>query len=124
MKQQIYSPRITNFSWGLMEIEGQQHFKDVKCFPGGSRAWDWNETGTSHIPGIQPSDVKELLESGATCVVLATGVLGRLQICPETLQLLEGLNIPVHVLKTKEAVALYNKLRETEPVGGLFHSTC
>ncbi len=119
-----HSPRITHFSWGHIEVEEQQHFKDVKCFPCGSRAWDWNETGTKHIPGIQQSDVKELLEQGATSVVLATGVFGKLHICPETLQLLKDLNIPVHVLQTKEAVALYNKLRETEQVGGLFHSTC
>jgi len=30
----------------------------------------------------------------------------------------------VHVLPTKEAAALYNKLAENAPVGGLFHTTC
>jgi len=124
MKQQNNLPHITNFSWGHIEIDEQQHFRDVKCFPCGSRSWDWNETGTKHSPGIQPSDVKELLEQGATCVVLATGVYGRLQICPETLQMLKDLNIPVHVLKTGAAIKKYNELRETEAVGGLFHSTC
>ena len=29
-----------------------------------------------------------------------------------------------HVEETKAAVRVYNELRETEPVGGLFHSTC
>jgi hypothetical protein len=32
--------------------------------------------------------------------------------------------IAAHVLPTRDAVALYNKLAETEPVGGLFHTTC
>ena len=120
----IYSPRITNFSWGHIKIEGNQQFKDVKCFPNGVRAWDWNETGTKHTPGIKPTDVQELLDNGAACIVLSTGVLGRLQICSETLQLLNSLKIPVHVLKTEKAIELYNKLSKTELVGGLFHSTC
>ena len=30
--------------------------KDFKLYPGGGREWDWNETGTRHVPGIQPGD--------------------------------------------------------------------
>jgi hypothetical protein len=30
----------------------------------------------------------------------------------------------VHVLPTQHAMALYNKLAQAEPVGGLFHTTC
>ena len=48
----------------------------------------------------------------------------RLQTCPETLEILEREGIAVHVEETTTAVRLYNELRETEPVGGLFHSTC
>ncbi len=36
-----------------LEVEGRQTFKDAKIFPGGPRGWDWRETGTSHVPGIQ-----------------------------------------------------------------------
>ncbi len=124
MKQQINSPRISHLSWGKIEVDGRRRFKDAKCFPGGCRAWNWTETGTHHVPGIQPSDVKELLEQGATCVVLSTGFLGKLQIGRDTFQLLKDLDVPVHVRQTQEAVALYNKLTKTEPVGALFHSTC
>ena len=125
MKQSFpSSPRITHISWGHIVLEGQQSFQDVKCFPGGARAWDWRETGTHHVPGIQPSDVKELLEQGATCVVLSKGFYERLQVSSKTLSLLKELNIQVYVRQTQEAVELYNQLRETEPVGGLFHSTC
>jgi hypothetical protein len=127
MKITTYSPRITHISWGKIEVDGQQHFKDAKCFPGGSRTWDWKETGTQHSPGIQPADIQELLEKGITCLILSKGMLERLQVCPETLQLLKNLDISVHVRQTKEAVELYNKLRETFAsiaVGGLFHSTC
>jgi hypothetical protein len=70
------------------------------------------------------TDVTELLEHGATVVVLTKGVYERLRVCPETLELLSDRGVAVHVLQTEEAVRAYNDLVETDHVGGLFHSTC
>lgn len=124
-EQKTLSPKITHLSWGSLEIEGQSSlFKDVKLFPGGARKWDWNETGTEHEPGIQPSDVEELLEHGATVIVLSRGFYERLQVSRETLQELEERNITTHVEQTEEAVRLYNELTKSEKVGALVHSTC
>lgn len=125
MEEKRHSPRITHLSWGRLEVEGKTGpYKDAKLFPGGSREWDWRETGTNHAPGIQPGDVQELLDRGATVVVLTRGINGRLQISPETGQFLSDRGIRVHVLQTEEAVNTYNELAETEPVGALFHTTC
>lgn len=120
------SPRITHVSWGCLEIaERQQPFKDAKLYPGGGRAWDWNETGTSHTPGIQPADVEELLDHGAEVVVLSKGMNERLGVKSETLQMLDDQNVETHVLQTEQAVKRYNQLQaDGKPVGGLFHSTC
>lgn len=119
------SPKITGLGWGKLEVEGvAQPYKDAKLYPGGSRAWDWRETGTEHSPGIQPADVHELLDHGAEVVVLATGVFGRLGVCPETMELLQERRVQVYVLKTREAVPLYNQLREKKQAGALIHSTC
>lgn len=118
------APHITRLSWGRIDVEGHGSFKDVKLHPGGCREWDWRETGTGHVPGIQPADVEELLQHGAAVVVLSSGVYGRLQVCPGTLQLLKDRGITVHVLRTKEAIRVYNECREKGPVGGLIHSTC
>jgi hypothetical protein len=123
MKQAMHSPRITHLCWGRLEIEDGS-LKDAKPFPGGSREWDWKETGTAHVPGIQPADVQALLEHGATVVVLSKGFHDRLQICQQTLQMLEDRNIPAHVEQSEQAVRLYNELRETQRVGALIHSTC
>jgi len=68
--------------------------------------------------------VQELLDRGATVVVLSRGMAEWRQVSRETLDFLNGRQIVVHVLATTEAVALYNKLAENEPVGGLFHTTC
>ncbi len=120
---QSSSPPITHLKWGQIEVEGQR-YKDAKLFPGGSREWDWRETGTQHRPGIQPADVTELLEKGALVLILTQGMLKMLQVCPQTLQILKEKGIEVHILQTELAAKLYNKLRETYPVVGLFHSTC
>jgi hypothetical protein len=118
------SPRIIHISWGHMEVEILGSGKDFKLYPGGGREWDWRETNTEHIPGIQPADVQELLENGSKVVVLSRGMELRLETCPETLQLLKDRGIDVHVEETRRAAQLYNKLAESEWVGGLFHSTC
>ena len=119
------SPRITQVSWGRLEVEGEaEPYKDAKLFPGGSREWNWRETQTSHRPGIQIADVQELLEHGSKVVLLSRGMAECLHVPPETLEFLKEREIPVHVLPTQHAVALYNKLAQTEPVGGLFHTTC
>jgi hypothetical protein len=119
------SPRILALSWGKMEIEGVGHGRDFKLWPGGGREWDWRETNTHHVPGIQVADVEELLEHGATAVVLTRGMLRVLQTCPETLDYLRQRGVTTHVEATKAAAELYNRLAEEgQAVGGLFHSTC
>ena len=97
----------------------------MKLWPGGVRAWDSRGTGIHHVPGIQVTDVEELLEHGARTVVLTRGMELVLQTCPETLEHLETRGIRTHVVETKEAARIYNELAARgEAVGGLFHSTC
>jgi len=125
VKNEKSSPQIKHVSWGRLEVEGEaEPYKDAKLFPGGSREWNWRETGTGHSPGIQIADVQELLEHGAKVVVLSRGMAECLHVPRETLDFLKEHQIAVHVLPTKEAAALYNKLAANEPVGGLFHTTC
>jgi hypothetical protein len=119
------APRITHLAWGEMEAEGLTPGCDMKLWPGGGRAWDWNETGTHHVPGIQVADVEELLGHGARTVILSRGMHLVLRTGPETLDHLRKLGIRVHVLATTEAANVYNELAtQGEAVGGLFHSTC
>jgi len=116
---------ISHISWGRIIVDGFGEGKDLKLFPGGVREWDWNETGTRHVPGIQPADVKELLTHGVSDVILSRGMELVLQTCPETLELLEEKAVTAHWLETREAVELYNQLlEEGRPVGALLHSTC
>jgi hypothetical protein len=118
------SPRILAISWGQMEVEGLGVGKDFRLFPGGGRLWDWSVSGTAHEPGIQRSDVDELINNGATAVVLSQGMQQRLLVPQSTIDYLEERSITVYVAETREAARIYNELVETTPVGGLFHSTC
>lgn len=123
--EQQRSPAIEELSWGRMQVAGLGPGKDYKLWPGGGRAWDWSETGTHHVPGIQAADVEELLTHGCRVVVLTRGMLLRLQTCPETVELLRGRGVGVRIAETREAAEIYNELAgRGEAVGGLFHSTC
>jgi hypothetical protein len=119
------SPLIEHISWGRMKVENVGEGKDFKLWPGGGRPWDWSETGTHHVPGIQPTDVAELVEHGADVIVLSRGVLRRLHTCKETLELLDAKGVEVSTAATMEAARSYNRLASAgRAVGGLFHSTC
>jgi hypothetical protein len=118
------SPRIASVAWGRIEVENVGTFKDAKVFRGGAREWNWNETGTAHELGIQPADVAELLDHGATVIVLSQGMLSRLHVCSKTLRFLEDRRVKAYVLPTEEAVELYNRLCDREQAAGLFHTTC
>ena len=119
------SPLIWHLSWGHIEVEGHPTFKDTKVFPGGAREWDWRETGTHHVPGIQPADVQELIEHGAKAVVLSKGMWERLNVCPETLEVLAKSGIEVvGPCRPRLLWSASTSFVESMPVGGLFHSTC
>ncbi|MFJ8011273.1 Mth938-like domain-containing protein [Streptomyces sp. NPDC096339] len=119
------SPRVTALEWGRMEVEGLAPAKDFVLYPGGGRPWDWSEHGTRHQPGIQPGDVRELLERGAEVIVLSRGMDLRLGTAPQTLLLLQEAGAEVHIEATPAAVERYNELAgEGRRVAGLFHSTC
>lgn len=124
MDNKNVSPKINSIKWGQVSTDEGNQYKDAKLYPGGSRAWDWNETGTHHVPGIQPADVKELLERGAEKVILSQGFHERLQVCDETLELLDKEDVEYHILETEKAANKYNELCGSQPVGALIHSTC
>ena len=124
MSQGERSPKIVDLSWGRMEVDGLGIEKDWKLYPGGGRPWDWSETGTQHVPGVQVADVEELVAHGATVVVLSLGMDRRLHVDQATLRYLEERSVEVHMLETREAVKVYNDLAEDNALAGLFHSTC
>jgi hypothetical protein len=119
------SPVVLSHSRGQLEVEGVGDLGDSKLWPGGGREWDWTETKTHHVPGIQPAVVEELLEHSPQVVVLSKGRELRLQTAPETLAVLEEHGVTVVWEETSVAIDEYNRLaREGIRVAALLHSTC
>ncbi|HET7693399.1 MAG TPA: Mth938-like domain-containing protein [Gemmatimonadota bacterium] len=119
-------PRVVALEWGVLEVEDRpEPYKDAKLWPGGSREWDWNETGTRHVPGVQLADVEEILAHGARSVVIGRGMHGRLEVPAETRDALADRGVALHAAPTPAAVETYHRLREEAPeVGALIHTTC
>ncbi|KER31186.1 hypothetical protein T265_02511 [Opisthorchis viverrini] len=131
------SPRIINMSWGSITVESTENgkinsnetvtYRDAKLWPGGSRAWDWAETGTGHMGGIQPTDVDELIAYNPDTVVLTRGVLYVLQV-PESTQAYVREKLPgveLIVENSRSALTTYNaKVEQGKRVAALIHTTC
>ncbi|XP_059819648.1 mth938 domain-containing protein isoform X2 [Hypanus sabinus] len=75
------SPQIASLSWGRMKVQDcPTAYKDCKVWPGGSRPWDWRETGTDHHPGVQASDLEEIINKGIETLVIGCGMSQALQV--------------------------------------------
>ena len=119
------SPRVRSHRWGSIEVEGVGELRDAKLWPGGGRAWDWNETGTQHRPGIQRADLVELLGYRPEVVVLSRGRQRRLETTAAALSLLEDHDVAVVREETSVAIEEYSHLAaEGRRVAALFHTTC
>jgi len=120
-------PVIKSIEWGkiLVTHNGSQYqYRDAKLWPEKSKVWNWGETNTHHVPGIQVADLKEFIDD-VDVVILTRGMDLALQIAPETVAYLNNIKKEYHIGETKEMVQLYNKLvKEGKRVGGVFHSTC
>lgn len=118
------SPKIIRLHWGSVETEAGR-FRDAKLWPGGGRGWDWRETGTAHRPGVQPSDVAELLANGVRTVIVGCGQNRRLSVMDATRVAVESAGAELEIYDSKEAVERFNAAVEKgESAGALIHSTC
>ncbi|CAH8581311.1 unnamed protein product [Schistosoma turkestanicum] len=132
------SPLIKSMSWGSITVETVSEdgtinpnklvtYRDAKLWPNGSRAWDWNESGTGHFAGIQNQDVDELLRYKPNIIILSKGVLSQLKV-PQSL--IDYINqsdphIKVMVQTSKKAFESYNQYAiQGERVAALIHTTC
>lgn len=119
------APPIVDFSWGRIVVEDLGAGCDWQLWPGGGCPWDWRVHETGHWRGVAREDVDELVERGATTVVIGNGRLGRLRVSQALINDLSGQGVEVVVARTSRAIARYNELaRRGVAVGGLMHSTC
>jgi hypothetical protein len=117
VSQDKRSPKILDVSWGRMNVEGLGVAKDYKLYPGGGREWDWTETGTQHVPGIQLADGSYSPMEGAP-LSCRRAWIGGCRSMPVLRHLQERSVRRTRVTETREAVKIYNELADNTAVPG------
>ena len=112
---------IEDYAFGRIRIDGQTYTADVIIHPDRVHSPWWRAEG--HV--LAMADLKEMLTAPPRVLVIGTGYDGRMKVPKETLSALRGKGIEVHVLPTREAVAVYNPLaEESAEVAAALHLTC
>ena len=112
-------PRIEDYSFGRVLVDGEEHTKDVIVLP--SRvvgAW-WRREGH----GLVLEDLDEVLDELPERLIVGTGADGRMRPDPGALQQLRAREIEVETLPTPDAVRRYGELDEARTAAAL-HLTC
>jgi hypothetical protein len=115
--------KIDHIEWGKIIVQDET-FKDVIICNDHVEEWDWRKCNTKHDPGIQMSDVIQIIDT-IDDLILSTGFENKLKVKPETIRFIEYKKKIYYVLETSEAVKKYNELiNNGHRVGALIHSTC
>ncbi len=112
---------IDAYAFGEIRIDGKPYSSDVIIWPDHVQCPWWR--GQGHV--LAPHDLEQLLAAPPRVLVIGTGYYGRMAVPPETLAALQAQGIELHVSRTPEAVAEFNRLaRDCADVVAAFHLTC
>lgn len=114
------SPSVDHYRFGEIVIDGRRYSKDVIIFPEGIDDNWWRAKG--HV--LLPWDIQQVLQAKPEVLIVGCGNAGRLQVLPETEDVLRGAGIEIIVARTGPACDAYNRLRESKRVVAALHLTC
>jgi hypothetical protein len=112
------TPKIENYGFGRITINGHSYTEDVKVFPDGIVPEWWREEG--HV--LQPGDIEDVLDYKPDVLIVGQGKEGRMSIPAETQIAVEYAGILLRSATTDDAVDLFNEA--TKEAVGVFHLTC
>ena len=110
---------LGGYRFGRIELNGVPHHEDLWVCAGRSGRW-WRREGHR----VWPEDLAGVLALSPEVVIIGTGFFGMLQVTEEAQTLLASSGIELKVVRTKEAVELYNELVAKKRVAAFFHLTC
>jgi hypothetical protein len=112
-------PRIEEYGFGHVTVDGRVETKDVIVLPERVvRGW-WRRDGH----GFVLDDLDEVLDELPERLLVGTGAYGQMHPDSGTLATLRARGIQVEVLPTGEAVARYGQL-DPQKTAAALHLTC
>jgi len=112
-------PRIEDYSFGRITIDGAEYRTDLVILPTGAVSWRRREGHLLHIDDLRPA-----LESRPQAIVIGTGYSGMMSVSSELIKELESEGISVYVARTSEAVSQFNRISSEKKTVAVLHITC
>ena len=114
------TPRITDYGFGRIKVDGESYGKDVIVTPDGVLGRWWRIEGHS----LAMEDLVVAIQARPQVLVIGQGMFGQMAVPEETRASLRAAGIEVIAEKTDVACETYNRLREKRRVVAALHLTC
>ena len=112
--------KIESFTFGSITIEGKTYTGVVIVYPDRvEESWSREE---EHRPQIR--EFTDIVNAEPDILIIGTGYAGVLSIPDQIRNYLTSKGIEVRVEKTRQAIEMFNELRNKEKVVAVLHITC
>ena len=114
---------IDSYSFGRIIVDGKNYTNDIKIINGRLVPNWWRKEG--HF--LQLEDIEDILSAKPEVLVIGTGSAGVMKVDSRLLHELEKRGIKAYILKSAEAVRLFNDLSKKLGSGKVslaIHLTC
>lgn len=113
-------PEIKKYFFGRIEIDDNVYTSDVIITPEGVISGWWRKEGHR----LCKEDIKDVLDRSPEVIIIGTGAYGIMKVPKDLIDELKKQGIEVEVLRTGNAVKLYNQLKDKKRVFACLHLTC
>lgn len=113
--------KITNYTFGHIEVDGQDYSTDVIITPKGVQAGWWRKEGHN----LAIDDLDTVIDAKPEVLIIGSGYYGRMRVPASTRSFLNNKGIKLEVLQTPKAVEVFNELQQQYArVAAALHLTC
>jgi hypothetical protein len=113
-------PRIDNYRFGEIIIDGVSYQKDVIILPDKVIPNWWREKGHS----LSVRDLEQVLAVSPQILLIGCGAYRQMRVPKDTRETLEEQGIDVRVYSTSKACEAYQEVRQEEGIAVALHLTC
>ena len=111
--------RISEYSFGHIVVDGEEHSRDVILLPDRVVGEWWRREGHSLVP----EDLDDVMDELPERLIVGCGAHGRLEPHPSVLEALRDRGVEVEAMPTGEAVERYGQL-DPQRTAAALHLTC